>query len=104
MPNILEKNNLMISYPIPAKERFKSRLHFDGFPNLVLNLFWPYSYLTSISVLRLFRFHPGLGPDPVPVLSWFYLDPDAALVLFSLRLKKELGPVSGPECTLTIST
>ena len=94
------------SFPIPilAKERLKSRLHFDASPNLVLNLFWSYSYLTAISVLLLSRFHPGLGPDPVPVLSWFYLDPDAVLLLSSLRLKRELGPVSGPECTLAIST
>ena len=103
MPNILEKDDLMISYSIPAKERFKSQLHFDASSNLVLNLFWSYSYLTSISVLLLSRFHPGLGPDPVPILSWFYLDLDAVLVLSSLRLKRELGPVSGPGCTLTIS-
>ena len=103
MPNILEKDDLMISYSIPAKERFKSQLHFDASSNLVLNLFWSYSYLISISVLILSRFHPGLGPDPVSVLSWYYLDPDAVLVLSSLRLKRELGPVSGPGCTLTIS-
>ena len=99
MPNILEKDDLMISYSIPAKERFKSQLHFDASSNLVLNLFWSYSYLISISVLILSRFHPGLGPDPVSVLSWYYLDPDAVLVLSSLRLKRELGP----GCTLTIS-
>jgi hypothetical protein len=40
MPNILKKDDLMISHPIPAKERFKSRLHFGASPNLVLNLLW----------------------------------------------------------------
>jgi hypothetical protein len=94
------------SFPvlIPTKERFKSRLHLDASPNFVLNLFWSYSCLISIAVLLLSRFYPSLGSNPVPVLSWCYLDPDVALVLSSLRLKRELAPVSGSECTLTIST
>jgi len=65
--------------PIPAKERFKSRFHPDYAPNLVLNLSGSWPYLTSILVLLLSRFHPGLAPDPVPALSRFYRG--SALVL-----------------------
>ena len=95
------------SFPVPAKETFKSRFHPDSAPNLVLNLSWSWSYLTSIPVLLLSRFHPGLGPGLfpilIPILSRLCSDPDVILVLSPLRSKGELGLVAGSGCILTIS-
>jgi hypothetical protein len=47
----------------------------------------------SILVLVLSHFHPGFGPNPVPILSRFCPDP----VAIPLRSKRELGLVSGPK-------